>query len=77
MAANDDHKQPAAAGAASSAGAKPRRCPVCGAPAVAEFRPFCSARCQDVDLHRWFSGTYAIPGRPGDEDEDEIGGENP
>ena len=37
-------------------------CPICGKPAaVAAVRPFCSARCRDVDLHRWFSGTYAVP----------------
>jgi endogenous inhibitor of DNA gyrase (YacG/DUF329 family) len=41
--------------------AKP--CPVCGKPAAAEHRPFCSERCADVDLQRWFSGRYAIPGK--------------
>ena len=40
--------------------AKP--CPICHKPAAARFRPFCSARCKDVDLNRWFSGSYAIPG---------------
>lgn len=38
------------------------RCPVCGKPAAAEFRPFCSRRCADVDLARWLRGDYAIPG---------------
>lgn len=38
-----------------------RPCPICGKPAVARFEPFCSARCRDVDLHRWLSGSYAIP----------------
>jgi len=36
-------------------------CPICGKPAEQMFRPFCSKRCADVDLHRWFSGRYAIP----------------
>jgi len=36
-------------------------CPICGKPEAERFRPFCSARCKDVDLHRWFSGAYAIP----------------
>jgi endogenous inhibitor of DNA gyrase (YacG/DUF329 family) len=45
-------------------------CPTCGKPAVTEYRPFCSRRCADVDLHRWLSGAYAIPGK---EDEDEDG----
>lgn len=37
------------------------RCPICGKPKDARFRPFCSKRCADVDLQRWFSGRYAIP----------------
>jgi uncharacterized protein len=41
-----------------------RRCPVCGKPADARFRPFCSARCRQVDLGRWLAGDYAIPGEP-------------
>jgi len=48
-------------------------CPTCRKPAVAQFRPFCSARCKDVDLHRWFSGAYAIPAEePADGAEDEA-----
>jgi endogenous inhibitor of DNA gyrase (YacG/DUF329 family) len=38
-------------------------CPICGRPAAADTRPFCSRRCADVDLARWMSGAYAIPGR--------------
>ena len=33
------------------------RCPVCGKPADAATRPFCSVRCADVDLGRWLTGT--------------------
>ena len=33
-------------------------------------KPFCSKRCADVDLHRWLSGSYAIPVTE-DEEEDE------
>ncbi len=40
--------------------AKP--CPICGKPRSAEFTPFCSRRCADVDLHRWLKGNYVIPG---------------
>jgi endogenous inhibitor of DNA gyrase (YacG/DUF329 family) len=48
-----------------------KRCPICGKPAVEQSRPFCSERCRDVDLNRWLSGSYAIPGRPQqDEDND-------
>ena len=42
-----------------------RRCPICGKPAVEErYRPFCSARCRQVDLGRWLAGDYAIPSSP-------------
>lgn len=44
-------------------------CPICGKPAVPAFKPFCSKRCADVDLQRWLSGRYAIPGR----EEDALG----
>ena len=40
---------------------KAAACPTCGKSVVPAFRPFCSARCRDVDLHRWLSGRYAIP----------------
>ncbi|MCF8474414.1 MAG: DNA gyrase inhibitor YacG [Emcibacter sp.] len=37
-------------------------CPICKKhPAEPKFHPFCSARCADVDLGRWFKGSYAIP----------------
>uniref|UniRef100_Q07I34 DNA gyrase inhibitor YacG n=1 Tax=Rhodopseudomonas palustris (strain BisA53) TaxID=316055 RepID=Q07I34_RHOP5 len=54
-------KQPAAARA--------KRCPICGKPAVEASRPFCSERCRDVDLNRWLSGSYAIPGAPEPDDD--------
>ena len=44
-------------------------CPICGKPAIEASKPFCSERCRDVDLNRWLSNSYAIPGKPG-EDED-------
>lgn len=47
--------------AGDDSGAAARPCPICGKPAVAPFEPFCSSRCRDVDLHRWLSGSYAIP----------------
>ena len=40
--------------------AKP--CAICGKPLDARFKPFCSKRCADVDLNRWLSGSYVIPG---------------
>ena len=40
------------------------RCPQCAKPVAADFAPFCSRRCQQVDLGRWLAGAYVIPGRP-------------
>jgi endogenous inhibitor of DNA gyrase (YacG/DUF329 family) len=50
---------------------RPARCPICGRQAAAEFRPFCSRRCADIDLNRWLSGAYVIPGAETDEEEPE------
>ena len=36
-------------------------CPICDAACQAEYKPFCSRRCADVDLHRWLEGSYAVP----------------
>ncbi|MEM6891072.1 MAG: DNA gyrase inhibitor YacG [Pseudomonadota bacterium] len=36
-------------------------CPVCGKPTLVAMRPFCSKRCADVELARWFNGAYAVP----------------
>ena len=38
-----------------------RKCPICGKPATEASTPFCSERCRDVDLNRWFSGSYVVP----------------
>lgn len=41
-------------------------CPICNQPvtkadgSVSDALPFCSKRCQQVDLYRWFSDKYAI-----------------
>jgi endogenous inhibitor of DNA gyrase (YacG/DUF329 family) len=50
--------------------AKP--CPICGKPAEHLFRPFCSRRCKDVDLGRWFAERYAIPAELSEADEDDA-----
>ncbi|HWE45750.1 MAG TPA: DNA gyrase inhibitor YacG [Caulobacteraceae bacterium] len=43
-------------------------CPICEkAPVDATHAPFCSKRCADVDLNRWFTGRYAIPAAEADE----------
>ena len=35
-------------------------------PVAADYRPFCSKRCADIDLNKWLSDGYAIPGAPAD-----------
>jgi len=44
-------------------------CPICGRPSVeaARLHPFCSVRCADVDLGRWITGQYRVPGPPDEE----------
>ncbi|MGD1888130.1 MAG: DNA gyrase inhibitor YacG [Cohaesibacteraceae bacterium] len=37
-----------------------RPCPICEEPARDPHTPFCSARCRQVDLNRWLSGSYVI-----------------
>src|SRR3981189_790416 len=49
---------------------RPASCPICRKPVVDKFRPFCSKRCADVDLNRWFTGAYVVAGK---EEEDEDG----
>jgi endogenous inhibitor of DNA gyrase (YacG/DUF329 family) len=40
--------------------AKKGGCPVCGRPVEAGSKPFCSKRCADVDLGRWFGERYVV-----------------
>ncbi|HMB46702.1 MAG TPA: DNA gyrase inhibitor YacG [Afifellaceae bacterium] len=54
----------------------PRPCPSCGSPSSRKTFPFCSKRCADVDLNRWLTGKFVIPGRAlddADADEDVPG----
>lgn len=41
---------------------KRQSCPVCKneLPDDLTYSPFCSERCQKVDLFRWFEGKYAV-----------------
>jgi uncharacterized protein len=64
---------------------KPKLCPICrkprdhalrqriGSAQDNQFHPFCSQRCKDRDLARWFSDSYAVPGPPADPDEQAEG----
>lgn len=48
-------------------------CSLCGKPSTPALKPFCSLRCREVDLNRWFSGTYAVAAIELDDvDEQEI-----
>lgn len=38
------------------------KCPECGKPIEQTYRPFCSKRCADVDLGKWFNEEYTLPG---------------
>ena len=46
-----------------------RRCPACNKPMVMRYRPFCSARCRDLDLGKWLDGSYAVPAVEIDDDD--------
>ncbi len=43
------------------------KCPTCNRPVEWDdnpFRPFCSERCKLIDLGRWVSEEYRVPGKP-------------
>lgn len=46
-----------------------RPCPICRKPRSEKFTPFCSSRCRDRDLARWFGEDYAVPGEPVSEED--------
>jgi endogenous inhibitor of DNA gyrase (YacG/DUF329 family) len=54
-----------------------KHCPTCNSQVEWQdnpFRPFCSERCQLIDLGNWVSEEYRVPGRrvptePSNEDE--------
>lgn len=52
-------------------------CPICQKDSVAPYRPFCSKRCADIDLGRWLSGSYVIPGEAVEEDAPPSAGDEP
>lgn len=49
-----------------------KACEICGQPVQPRFRPFCSKRCADVDLSRWFTGAYVVPGPAPDTETDAL-----
>jgi len=50
-----------------------RKCPICKKPADATLKPFCSKRCADIDLGRWWGESYRIEtNNIPDDDEEEY-----
>jgi endogenous inhibitor of DNA gyrase (YacG/DUF329 family) len=52
------------------------RCPICKKDVVPRAEnpafPFCSERCKLIDLGKWLGEGYAIPGKPEEEEDDEL-----
>ncbi len=51
-------------------------CPKCGKQSSWQdnpYRPFCSERCQQVDLGRWANEDYSIVGNPVPSDDEQSG----
>ena len=44
-------------------------CPLCMKESDPKYRPFCSKRCADIDLGRWLTGSYVIPGAAAETEE--------
>jgi len=36
-------------------------CPICKKETEQKYRPFCSKRCADIDLGKWFGEEYSTP----------------
>lgn len=52
------------------------RCQICGSdfdPCLSSALPFCSSRCQQVDLGRWFNEEHGLPIESDDGGEDALG----
>ena len=47
-------------------------CPMCERETDAKYRPFCSKRCADLDLGKWRTGSYAIPGDVSEDDDPDL-----
>jgi endogenous inhibitor of DNA gyrase (YacG/DUF329 family) len=42
-------------------------CAICGKSVDPAYKPFCSKRCANLDLHRWLNGSYVIAGDQADD----------
>lgn len=53
-------------------------CPICHKPAdQLRLRPFCSKRCADIDLGRWFTEQYSAPATEADPDAADAADDSP
>ena len=41
-------------------------CPICAKDTDPKYRPFCSRRCADIDLGKWLTERYVVPGASDD-----------
>ena len=46
-------------------------CPICSKSPDPAYRPFCSKRCADVDLAKWFNESYRVSS-PESQDQDKV-----
>lgn len=51
-------------------------CPLCRKPSDPSHAPFCSDRCQKLDLSQWLSGGYAVPALESPDDEPDLDDED-
>jgi endogenous inhibitor of DNA gyrase (YacG/DUF329 family) len=54
----------------------PPACPICRRPVVAQYRPFCSVRCAEIDLGRWFAEDYRIIAPAPDDSDPDAGSDD-
>ena len=47
-------------------------CPICKKPTTPRYRPFCSRRCADIDLGKWFEESYSMASEDPDDAVEEI-----
>ncbi len=52
------------------------KCPICKSQTVEGYKPFCSKRCADVDLGKWFSKFLCHSWRS-EHDDEAAGAEKP
>jgi endogenous inhibitor of DNA gyrase (YacG/DUF329 family) len=46
------------------------KCPICSKPAEAQYQPFCSKRCANIDLGRWLKEGYRVETEEGPGEEE-------